>query len=232
MKCLIIVPAYNEEENIYSVVNSIKSSNPLVDVLVVNDGSKDDTYKEAVRAGARVVNLKTNIGIGGAVQSGYIYALHNDYDMAVQIDGDGQHNPKDLEKLIGAMSEGHYNMVIGSRFVEETGYKPSVFRGAGIRYFSKIVSILCHDNYYDTTSGYRLVDKEGIKIFAQYYPKDYPEVETIVYANKKGLKVKEVGVTMEQRKGGKSSITPIRAIYYMIKVTIATVHIALNKSIA
>lgn len=226
MKCLIIVPAYNEEKNIYNVVTSIKNNNIFSDVIVINDGSEDNTYFEAKRAGAEVINLRENLGIGGAVQTGYIYALNKGYDVAVQIDGDGQHDPRDLDKLIEQMKENNFDMIIGSRFIEKTNYIPSIFRAIGIRYFSKLVSILCKSNYYDTTSGYRLINKKGIRLFAEYYPKDYPEVETIVYACKNGLMVKEIGVNMRQRHEGKSSITPIKSIYYMIKVTLSTLIIA------
>ncbi|GAA0076026.1 glycosyltransferase family 2 protein [Clostridium sp. CTA-5] len=226
MKCLIIVPAYNEEKNIYNVVTSIKKNNVFADVIVINDGSKDNTYFEAKRAGVEVINLSENLGIGGAVQTGYIYALNKNYDVAVQIDGDGQHDPKDLANLIRQMETNNFDMIIGSRFVEKTNYIPSTFRAIGIRYFSKLVSVLCRSNYYDTTSGYRLINKKGIRLFAKYYPKDYPEVETIVYACKNGLKVKEIGVNMRQRSKGKSSITPIKSIYYMIKVTLSTLIVA------
>lgn len=226
MRCLIIIPAYNEEKNIYNVITSIRNNNVFADVIVVNDGSKDNTYFEAKKAGAEVINLSENLGIGGAVQTGYIYALNKGYDVAVQIDGDGQHDPKDLENLIKRMEESNFDMIIGSRFVEETNYIPSIFRAMGIRYFSKLVSLLCGSDYYDTTSGYRLINKKAIKLFAKYYPKDYPEVETIVYAYKNGLKVKEIGVNMRQRHEGKSSITPIKSAYYMIKVTLSTLIIA------
>lgn len=226
MKCLIIVPAYNEEDNIYNVVQRIRAINPLYDIVVINDGSTDNTYEEAIRAGAKVIDLSCNLGIGGAVQTGYIYAFHNGYDAAVQIDGDGQHDPKDLSRLMDDMNKNKCNMIIGSRFVEDYGYKPGVLRHIGIKYFSKLTSILCGESYYDTTSGYRLVDKKGIRLFAQYYPVDYPEVETIVYAHKHGLKVKEKSVEMSQRQGGKSSITPIKSIYYMIKVTLASIKAA------
>ena len=229
IKVLVIIPAYNEEKNIYNVVNSIKDINPLVEVLVINDGSKDNTYFEAKRAGAKVIDLSNNLGIGGAVQSGYIYALNKGYDIAVQIDGDGQHDPEDLEKLIKEIEGSSVDMIIGSRFVEETDYKPSIFRAMGIKYFSKLVSTLCGNDYYDTTSGYRLVNKKGIRLFANYYPRDYPEVETIVYACKKGLKVKEVMVNMKDRKGGESSITPVKSIYYMVKVTLATLGAAFTE---
>lgn len=226
MKTLIIVPAYNEEKSIYNVVTSIKFNIPWADVVVINDGSKDNTYLEAKKAGAKVINLIENLGIGGAVQSGYIYALKKEYDIAVQVDGDGQHNPADLNLLLREIEKGNTDMVIGSRFVEETGYKASAFRNIGIKYFSNLVSKLCGKSYYDTTSGYRLVNKKGIELFSSYYPKDYPEVETIVYACKKGLNVKEVKVNMNERESGKSSITPIRAIYYMAKVTMSTLNVA------
>ncbi|OCA96614.1 glycosyltransferase family 2 protein [Clostridium beijerinckii] len=222
MKCLIIIPAYNEEKNIYNVITSIRNNNVFADVIVVNDGSKDNTYFEAKKSGAEVVNLSENLGIGGAVQTGYIYALNKGYDVAVQIDGDGQHDPRDLENLVKQMEKGNFDMIIGSRFVEKTNYIPSTFRSMGIKYFSKLVSLLCGSNYYDTTSGYRLINKKAIELFAKYYPKDYPEVETIVYAYKNGLKVKEIGVNMRQRCEGKSSITPLKSIYYMIKVTLST----------
>ena len=226
MKCLIIVPAFNEGKNIYNVVTSIKNDNVSEDVVVINDCSKDNTYFEARKAGAEVINLSENLGIGGAVQTGYIYAMNKGYDVAVQIDGDGQHDSKDLKKLIRQLEENNLDMVIGSRFIEKTNYIPNVFRAIGIKYFSKLVSILCRSNYYDTTSGYRLVNKKGIKLFAKYYPQDYPEVETIVYACKNGLKVNEIGVNMRQRYEGKSSITPIKSIYYMIKVTLSTLIVA------
>lgn len=226
MKCLIIVPAYNEEKNIYNVVTSIKNNNMHADIIVINDGSKDNTYLEAQKAGAKVINLNENLGIGGAVQTGYIYALKKDYDVAVQIDGDGQHDPRELKKLIEQMEENDFDMVIGSRFVEKTNYIPSIFRAVGIKYFSKLVSILCKNNYYDTTSGYRIINQKGIRLFAKYYPKDYPEVETIVYAYKNGFTIKEIGVNMRQRNKGKSSITFNKSIYYMIKVTIATLIVA------
>lgn len=172
--------------------------------------------------------LIDNLGIRGAAQCGYMYALKNECDIAIQMDGDGQHSYKDLENLILEMIENKYDMVIGSRFIEKTDYKPSLPREIGIKYFSKLVSLLCKKNYYDTTSGYRLVNKKGIKLFVDYYPRDYPEVETIVYACKTGLKVKEVKVEMCERMGGKSSINFIDAMYYMVKVTISTILIGLR----
>ena len=222
MNCLAIIPAYNEEKNIYKVVKAIKDNNNEFDVVVVNDGSKDNTELEAKRAGAKILNLSSNLGIGGAVQTGYLYALYNDYDAAVQIDGDGQHSSRDLERLAKELNESDADMVIGSRFICESNYKPSVYRKLGIKYFSKLVSFLCNSSYYDTTSGYRIVNKVGISLFANYYPQDYPEVETIIYAVKSGLRVKEISVNMIKRQGGKSSITPIKSMYYMSKVTLAS----------
>lgn len=222
MNCLAIIPAYNEEKNIYKVVRAIKDNNHEFDVVVVNDGSKDNTELEAKKAGAKVLNLSSNLGIGGAVQTGYLYALYNGYDAAVQIDGDGQHSSKDLQRLAKELNESDADMVIGSRFICESNYKPSIYRKLGIKYFSNLVSFLCNSSYYDTTSGYRMVNKVGISLFANYYPQDYPEVETIIYAVKSGLQVKEISVNMNKRQGGKSSITPIKSMYYMSKVTLAS----------
>lgn len=223
MKILAIIPAYNEESNIYNVVTAIKKEAEEVDILVINDGSKDDTGKEAIRAGAKVINMPYNLGIGGAVQTGYIYALQNNYDIAIQVDGDGQHNPKDIEKIIKPIIEGKSDMVIGSRFKDKTDYKPSFCRNLGIMFFSKLVSTLCRASYYDTTSGYRAINRSCMELFCNYYPKDYPEVETIVYACKNGMRITEISVDMNYRKAGKSSITPLRSVYYMLKVTFCTI---------
>lgn len=221
MKAMVAIPAYNEEKNIFSVVEAVKFHHPEVDVVVINDGSRDNTGREAQRAGAFVINLPQNLGIGGAVQTGYIYAKKKGYDAVIQIDGDGQHNPKDLSKMLEAIEKDKVDMVIGSRFVEKTDYKSSSMRKLGINFFSTFVSFVCKEDFSDTTSGYRAVNKKVIELFARYYPRDYPEVETIVYASKRGVRIKEISVDMNERQGGKSSITPIRSIYYMIKVTCA-----------
>lgn len=223
MNCLVIIPAYNEGKSIYEVTTAIKDSNPEFDVVVVNDGSKDNTELEAKRAGAKVLSLSSNLGIGGAMQTGYLYALYNGYDAAVQVDGDGQHSPKDLGRLVKELDEGNADMVIGSRFVCKSSYEPGACRKLGIKYFSRLVSFLCRSSYHDTTSGYRMVNKRGISLFANYYPQDYPEVETIVYAVKNGLEVKEISVEMNKRQGGRSSITPMKSVYYMVKVTLASI---------
>ncbi|MEW8955503.1 glycosyltransferase family 2 protein [Clostridium sp.] len=222
MKILVIVPAYNEGKSIYNVVTSIfKEAIEGLHVLVINDGSLDNTAKEAERAGAKIINLPINLGIGGAVQTGYLYAYYNDYDIAIQFDGDGQHRAKDLNRVIEEITSENCDMVIGSRFIEESSYKPSFFRSIGISFFSSLVSKLCNEKVYDTTSGYRAINRKVIESFVHYYPKDYPEVETIAYIIKNGLKVKEIPVLMNYRTEGVSSITPIKSIYYMIKVTLA-----------
>lgn len=221
MKIMVAIPAYNEEKNISGVVKAVKFHHPEIDVVVINDGSRDRTGLEAQRAGAFVINLPQNLGIGGAVQTGYIYAKTKGYDAVIQIDGDGQHDPKDLSRLIDSIAKDEADMVIGSRFVKKTDYESSKMRKLGINFFSKLVSIACRRNFYDTTSGYRAVNKKGIELFSEYYPKDYPEVETIVYASKMGIRIKEISVDMNKRQGGKSSITPLKSIYYMIKVTCA-----------
>lgn len=219
MKTMVAIPAYNEGKNIFSVVTAVKYNHPEVDVVVINDGSRDNTVCEAERAGAFVINLPQNLGIGGAVQTGYIYANRKGYDAVIQIDGDGQHNPKDLSRLIDLIAKNEADMVIGSRFIKKTDYESSKMRKLGINFFSKLVSFVCGRNFFDTTSGYRAVNKKVIELFSKYYPRDYPEVETIVYASKMGARIKEISVDMDKRQGGKSSITPIKSMYYMIKVT-------------
>ncbi len=223
MKILVIIPAYNEETTIYNVVKSIYKCNLGVDVLVVNDGSCDNTYEQASQAGAKVINLPHNVGIGGAVQTGYLYASYNDYDIAIQIDGDGQHNPSYLPQLIQPIIDNTADMTIGSRFVDKSDYVPSLFRSIGIRYFSKLVSLIIHQPIFDTTSGFRAINKKTIKLFSHYYPSDYPEVETIVSCCSHGIRLKEIPVEMNYRQGGKSSITPIKSAYYMIKVTLSII---------
>jgi glycosyltransferase involved in cell wall biosynthesis len=178
---------------------------------------------EAKRSGAYVIDLPSNLGIVGAVQTGYIYACRENYDIVVQIDGDGQHDPYELDKLLAPVISGEVDMEIGSRFVEASGYKSPVFRNAGINFFSRVVTDITGRIIKDTTSGFRAVNKKVIDLFANYYPTDYPEVETIVYAVKKGIKIKEIPVKMKCRTQGKSSITPAKAVYYMIKVTLALI---------
>lgn len=219
MKRLVIIPAYNEEQNIKCVVDSIKTLGLDIDIVVINDGSIDNTARAAKEAGAHVIDLPINLGIGGAVQTGFLYAYQMGYDVAIQVDGDGQHDSKDLSKLITAIESGQADIIIGSRFVEKSNYRPSITRNLGINFFSKLVSILVRYNITDTTSGYRCINRKTIDLFTKYYPMDYPEVETIVYAHKMGLSIKEIPVEMNPRLSGKSSISLIDGLYYLIKVT-------------
>lgn len=220
MSTIVIIPAYNEENNIGKVIQSIKNAGVMADIVVINDGSSDNTSELAKKAGAYVIDLPVNLGIGGAVQTGYLYAYASGYDIAIQVDGDGQHNGSDLTRIIYELEKNHADIAIGSRFVEESKYKASFFRKIGIHFFSKLVTTLIHYPVCDTTSGYRGVNKKAIELFSRYYPKDYPEVETIVYAYLMGLRIKEIPVNMNPRYSGKSSISLWKGLYYIVKVTI------------
>lgn len=220
-KCLIIIPAYNEAGNIERVVNNLIVNYPQYDYVIVNDGSTDDTAKVCRENGYQVLNLPINMGIGGAVQTGYRYALENEYDLAVQIDGDGQHDVAFLEGMIQCMEEENADCIIGSRFVKKEGFLSSGLRRTGIQFLSILGFILTGVRVRDITSGYRLVNKRFIRIFAQDYPADYPEPEAIVITAVQRGKIKEYPVVMKERENGTSSITLKRAVYYMVKVTLA-----------
>ena len=220
LKVVVIIPAYNEAGSIRKVIRSIRASSVGADIVVINDASKDATASEAEQEGVTVISLPINLGIGGAVQTGYKYAYASGYDIAVQVDGDGQHDGKDLDKVVADVVSGEADIVIGSRFVEKSQYTPSLSRSMGIFFFSRLVSKIINMPVTDTTSGFRAINRHGIKLFAQYYPRDYPEVETIVYAASRGLKIKEVPVDMKPRQHGKSSISLFSGLYYMVKVTI------------
>lgn len=220
-KTLVIIPAYNEEEAIEKVVNSVYEQKiENCDVIVINDGSKDNTYNEAKKTKATVIDAPNNLGIGGAVQTGYLYAQENNYDIAIQLDGDGQHNPVYLRDLIEEVKNGT-DLVIGSRFVEKTNYDQTFFRMLGINVISFTIKLMTGEKLYDTTSGFRAANKNIIEEFAESYPYDYPEPCTNMSMIKKGYKVKEIPVEMKKRETGVSSISPIKAVGYMIKVTIS-----------
>ncbi len=221
MKVLIIVPAYNEEKSLPGVIRDLRESVPLADILVVNDGSKDATPRVAQELGVSVLHLPFNLGIGGAVQSGYLYALRNNYDVAVQFDGDGQHVGQEIIKLLHPLEEGAADMVIGSRFLVPGDYTAPMFRTVGIWIFSFVLSRIMGRVVTDSTSGFRAANRSVIEFFAKHYPDDYPEVESLVLLHKSKKRLLEVPVAMHERTGGKSSITPLRSIYYMTKVLIA-----------
>lgn len=221
MKTLIIIPAYNEEASIAGVIDKVKNNMPKADIIVINDGSTDRTSYRAKKAGVNVVDLPFNLGIGGAVQVGYIYANRQDYDVAVQVDGDGQHDPSYIPKLIESISNDLCDMAIGSRYVHKSAYKSSISRRTGMLFFSVLVGFLTGRSIKDTTSGFRAVNKKVIHYFADQYPPDYPEVDVLVKLHKNGFRIAELPVEMQERESGKSSITPSRSLYYMIKVSLS-----------
>lgn len=222
-KIVVIIPAYNEEKSIKRVIENTRREMPEADVVVINDGSKDLTSRFAKDAGAVVVDLPFNIGIGGAMQTGYLYAKYNNYDIAIQVDGDGQHECSYIKKLIQPIINKSADMVIGSRYMEKTQYKSKLFRRIGIFFFSGIVSLLIKQKISDPTSGFRAVNKKVIECFSFRYPLDYPEVDVLVRLNNHKFRIKEIPVRMKERQGGKSSITPFKSVYYMIKVSLALI---------
>jgi hypothetical protein len=220
-KILIIIPAYNEEATVGAVIDDVHKAVAEATVLVVDDGSLDKTSAVAKKHGARLLTHIFNMGIGATVQTGYKYALKHDYDIAVQVDGDGQHPPEQIKQLLTPILEGRANVVVGSRFLGQGDYKPSLARSAGIAIFSRVVSTILREKVTDTTSGFRAVDKKAIKFLESCYPDDYPEVEALVLLHKKRFAIMEVPVTMAKRQGGESSITTGKSVYYMVKVLLA-----------
>lgn len=221
MKKLVIIPAYNESENIVNTVKEIKEKASDFDYVVINDCSSDKTLEILESNHLNYINLPVNLGIGGAVQTGYKYALEHEFDMAVQVDGDGQHDPAYLHSLEETLIKEKADMVIGSRFIKNEGFQSTFARRMGIVYFTKMIKSLTGTTITDPTSGFRLVNKDVIALFANDYPRDYPEPESIVALLKRKKKVKEVPVQMKERQGGVSSIKLWNSVYYMIKVSIA-----------
>jgi glycosyltransferase involved in cell wall biosynthesis len=221
LRTLAIVPAYNEEHSIGAVLEEIRAAEPDLQVVVVNDAPEDRTAAIAARAGAAVLNLPFNVGIGGAMQTGYQYALEHGFEIAIQVDGDGQHDPREIARLLEPLLEGRADMVVGTRFAAGGGYRGTRLRRVGIHIFAAIVSLLVRARVTDTTSGFRAVNRKTISLFAIDYPHDYPEVEATVLAVRHGLRMVEVPVQMRVRETGSSSITALRSVYYMIKVLLA-----------
>ncbi len=217
----VIIPAYNEELSIGEVVRGVRALGVGYDVIVINDNSSDNTSRRAMEAGATVVELPCNLGIGGAVQTGYKFALANNYDACVQVDGDGQHPTEDIPRLVDALFSNGYEMVIGSRFIETSGYKITFMRDVGIRIISAFLKASTGVVVKDPTSGFRAVNRTAFGLFAYQYPQDYPEPESLVFAYKRGFRVVEVPVRMKNRMFGVSSISRTRAVYYMVKVLLA-----------
>lgn len=221
MKKLVIIPAYNEAASIVNTVQDIKENAPEFDYIVVNDCSTDNTLEVCENAGIKCLKLPVNLGIGGAVQSGYLYGYRHGYDVAVQFDGDGQHSAKYLEEMTALLAKENADMVIGSRFITNEGFQSSGIRRMGIKHFNLLIKFLTGKRITDPTSGMRMVNREIMKLFALDYPKDYPEPESVVQIIGNKKKVIEMPVVMNERTEGVSSISPRKSIYYMVKVTIA-----------
>jgi glycosyltransferase involved in cell wall biosynthesis len=222
LRRVAIVPAYNEEQAVAGVIDELRAFDPGLDVVVVDDGSIDRTAAVAAAKGARVLRLPFNLGIGGAVQTGFRFAYEHGYDLAVRLDGDGQHDPAQLTTVLEPVLRGEADIVVGSRFVSEAeGYRSSRTRRIGIRLLAWVVSRIVGQPVTDTTSGFQAVNKHGIALFAHDYPHDYPEVEAIVMVFRHRLSLREVPVTMRARDGGRSSITTLKSVYYMVKVLLA-----------
>ncbi len=223
-KMLIVIPAYNEQNNILGVIDDVRSHLPAADILVVNDCSVDATAEKARRQdGVRVVDLPFNLGIGGAVQTGFKYARDHGYDYMVQVDGDGQHLPAEVGKLSAAMAATGSDMVIGSRFLDVRSFRTSWQRRFGILIFHHLFRLLLGLNITDSTSGFRLYNQRSIEVLARYYASDYPEPDAIVLLHKHGLAIAEIGVAMRARESGHSSITAFKSPYYMAKVTLSII---------
>lgn len=228
MKKLIIIPAYNEEGGIVKTITDIREHAKGFDYVIVNDCSKDNTLDICRQHGYPVINLPVNMGIGGGVQTGYLYAYRNGYDIAVQFDGDGQHNASYLEDMAEKLLQENLDMVIGSRYIEKQGFQSSGMRRIGIRYFTVLIKILTGQTITDPTSGMRMINRDIMRMFAEDYPKDYPEPESVVAILKRKKHVAEIPVQMNARGEGISSISPAKSVYYMIKVTLAVLVAALR----
>lgn len=225
-KVLMIIPAYNEEASLLDVVADIKKismPDTIIDYVIINDGSTDNTRELCRSNKLSFIDLPCNLGIGGAVQTGYKYAYYKDYDIAIQFDGDNQHDATFIPDLVREINKGN-DLVIGSRFVKNLSeFKSSFLRRVGINILSGIIKFCTGVKVYDVTSGYRATNKKLIKYFANKYPTDYPEPDTLVQVLKRKCKVSEIPVKMRERKTGKSSINGFKSAYYMIKVTLAII---------
>jgi len=230
MRALAIVPAWNEDRDLVGVVGELRRAVPGWDICVVDDGSSDATAAVARLAGAVVLRLPINLGIGGAVQTGYLWARAHGYDVAAQIDGDGQHDPQYLEGAVRPITDGTADVVIGSRYLGPGGFRSSALRRTGTRYLSWFLRLRCRAHITDPTSGFRVAGPRAIELFAANYPSDYPEPEAIALATRHGLRVEEVPVVMRERQHGTSSIGPARTLYYLIKVSLALLLLPIERS--
>jgi hypothetical protein len=221
VRLLVIIPAYNEEDSLGSVLRAVHAAIPQADIVVIDDGSTDATPDIAAGYRVRVLSLPYNLGIGSAMQTGFIFARDHHYDVAVQVDGDGQHDPTEINDLMAVLAQGEADLVIGSRYIEDRGYITPWQRRIGIVILSAIISLIVRQKITDPTSGFRALNRRAIDFCATDYPFDYPEPEAVVLLRRAGLRVREIPVTMNPRYGGQSSITPLRSAYYMLKVILS-----------
>lgn len=221
MKKLIIIPAYNERDSISTTIKDIIENAPEFDYIIINDCSTDNTIDICKYHGYNVVNLPVNLGIGGAVQTGYLYAYNHNYDIAVQFDGDGQHDASYLEDMAQKLLKEKLDMVIGSRFIKKEGFQSSGIRRVGIRYFTWLIKLLYGKRITDATSGMRMVNRKTMELFVKEYPRDYPEPESVARLLRHKYRVEEMPVIMRERVAGTTSISVGRSIYYMVKVSLA-----------
>ena len=225
----MIIPCYNEAENIARVVKNLQASVAgqalpgQVDYLVVNDCSTDGSAAICAREGFSYISLPVNLGIGGGVQSGYLYAAQNGYDIAVQMDGDGQHDPAYLDAIVEPVLRGELDMCIGSRFIKKEGFQTSFMRRVGIHFLSGMILLLSGNHVRDVTSGFRATNARMTAYFAEHYASDYPEPEAILAASLAGFRVGETPVVMQERQGGVSSINAVKSVYYMVKVSLSLI---------
>ncbi|CAN5322675.1 glycosyltransferase family 2 protein [soil metagenome] len=227
-KIAVIIPAYNEEASIAAVVEEVHLASADAGLyywpVVINDCSKDRTGQIISELACTALQLPINLGIGGAVQTGFKFALLNGFTHAVQVDGDGQHPPAELQKLYHHMQQSGCDVVVGSRFLEKTGFQSSAMRRFGIQYFMRLNKLLVGATVHDSTSGLRMLNQKALAVVSKDYPDEYPEPEAVILYVKNGLKIGEVQVQMRERQGGVSSIDGVRSIYYMAKVTIAILY--------
>ena len=221
MKKLVIIPAYNEEASIVNTVQDILNHAPGFDYVVINDCSKDRTLQRCRENGLNVIDLPVNLGIGGGIQTGYRYAVEHGYDVAVQFDGDGQHDASYLQAMADRLERDDLDMVIGSRFIENEGFQSTGLRRFGINFFKFLIRLLYGGTITDATSGMRMCSRRVMEEFSMDYPQDYPEPETVARLLRKKYKVQEIPVVMRERSAGTSSINPAKSVYYMIKVSLA-----------
>lgn len=223
MKVLVIIPAYNEALNIVNTVETLTKTCPWVDYVVINDCSQDNTAEICRENGFNYISLPINLGIGGGMQTGYRYAVSKDYDIAIQFDGDGQHNAEYIKDLVEPIEKGEADLVIGSRFINKEGFQTSFMRRLGINMLGNTLRLCGKVKITDATSGFRATSREVMEFFSHHYAQDYPEPESIIAARVSGFRVKEVPVIMNERTAGVSSISSFKSVYYMIKVTLAIV---------